>query len=88
MKNRRTGRASSVLPTETNLVVVVFEVEVGTGELVPDDPPEPVHWRTNVMSEESVGPVPQVRRATNLPRASTMMDPESPPLEKGPESLS
>ena len=31
---------------ETNLVVVVFEVEVGTGELGHDDLPEPVHWRT------------------------------------------
>src|SRR6266850_5748921 len=31
---------------ETNLVVVVFEVEVGTGELGLDDLPEPVHWRT------------------------------------------
>ena len=42
----------------------------------------------NVISEESVGPVPLVRRATNLPSASTIMDPESPPLENGPESLS
>lgn len=31
---------------ETNLVVVVFEVEVGTGELGLDDLPESVHWRT------------------------------------------
>ena len=31
---------------ETNLVVVVFEVEVGTGELGLNDLPEPVHWRT------------------------------------------
>jgi hypothetical protein len=34
---------------ETNLqanLVVIFEVEVGTGELGLDDPPEPVHWRT------------------------------------------
>lgn len=30
---------------ETNLVVV-FEVEVGAGELGLDDLPEPVHWRT------------------------------------------
>jgi hypothetical protein len=68
---------------ETNLVVVVFEVEVGTGKLGLDDLPEPVHWRTKrdyVMSEELVGPEPPVR-ATNLPRASTIMDSESPPLE-------
>ena len=31
---------------EMNLVVAVFEVEVGTGELGLDDLPEPVHWRT------------------------------------------
>jgi len=31
---------------ETNLVVIIFEVEVGTGELSLDDFPEPVHWRT------------------------------------------
>ena len=31
---------------ETNLVVVVFEVEVGTGELGLDDVPQPVNWRT------------------------------------------
>ena len=31
---------------EANLVVVVFEVEAGTGELGLDDLPEPVHWRT------------------------------------------
>ena len=29
---------------KTNLVVVVFEVEVGTRELGLDDLPEPVHW--------------------------------------------
>ena len=42
----------------------------------------------NMISEESVGPVPPVRRAMNLLRASIIMDPESPPLENGPESLS
>jgi hypothetical protein len=47
---------------ETNLVVVVFEVKVGTRELGLDDPLEPVHWQPNVMSEESVGPVPAMRR--------------------------
>ena len=31
---------------ETNLVVVVFEVEVGAGESSLDGLPEPVHWRT------------------------------------------
>ena len=41
----------------------------------------------NIMSEESVEPVPPVRSMTNLPRASTTMHPESPPLENGPESL-
>ena len=30
---------------ETNLIVVVFDVEVGTRELSHDDVPEPVHWR-------------------------------------------
>jgi hypothetical protein len=30
---------------ETNLVVVAFEVEVGTGKLGLDDLPEPVHGR-------------------------------------------
>ena len=31
---------------ETNLVVVVFEVEVGTRELGLDDVPQPMHWQT------------------------------------------
>ncbi|KAI9568887.1 hypothetical protein HD554DRAFT_2096480 [Boletus coccyginus] len=31
---------------DINLGVVVFKVEVGTGELGLDDLPEPVHWRT------------------------------------------
>ena len=29
---------------EINLVVIVFEVQVGTGELGLDDLPKPVHW--------------------------------------------
>jgi hypothetical protein len=29
---------------ETNLVVIIIEVEVGTGELGLDGLPEPVHW--------------------------------------------
>jgi hypothetical protein len=69
---------------ETNLVVV-FEVEVGTGELDLDDPPEPVHWRTKRDVRGMGRPVPAVKRATNLPRASTIIDPETPPLENGPE---
>ena len=38
----------------------------------------------NMMLEGSVSPVPPVRRAMNLPRPSTMMDPESPCTENGP----
>lgn len=32
-----------------NLVVIVFKVEVGTGELSLDDVPEPVHWHPNQL---------------------------------------
>jgi len=31
---------------DADLVVVIYKVEVGTRELIPDDLPEPVHWRT------------------------------------------
>ena len=73
---------------ETNLVVVVSELYIGTRELGLDDAPEPVVIaEPYVISDESVGPVPPVRRATNLPWASAMMEPESPALQNGPESL-
>lgn len=51
------------------LIVVVFKVEVGTGNLALMIFQSQCIGVPNVISEESVGPVPAVRRATNLPRA-------------------
>lgn len=60
------GGDGGVRPT---LIVVVFKVEVGTGNLALMIFQSQCIGVPNVISEESVGPVPAVRRATNLPRA-------------------
>jgi hypothetical protein len=72
---------------ETNLVVVVFEIEVGTGELGLDDLPEPVHWGTK-RDVRGIGWTCATGEEGNELAPSTTMDPESPLLENGPESWS
>ena len=72
---------------DTNLVVVVFEVELAPGNSALMISQSQYIGEPNAMSGELVGPVPPVRRATNLPRASTMTA-ESPPRQNGPNLLS